>query len=211
MDVLKTIKELKEQPFGQVALPGNLNNEEYRLVLLTKECGDKPELMEMLGRWRKENERWFDTIFKITLEGTTQWFRNLVTGAPDRLLFLIEINGKHIGHVGLFRFNFKDMTCEVDNIIRGEKGYPGLMESAIRTMMAWGRETLGLKSYTLHAGSINKRALRLYSRLGFIVKNRVPLVRTEKGDRIEWVKAPPGYTGEIKWYTLEMALAPVKE
>ena len=78
-----------------------------------------------------------------------------------------DLNGIAIGHVGLYRFDFDRKTCEIDNIIRGEKGIPGVMTSAITALCRWGEEELGIQAYTLRCKVDNTKALALYKRCGF--------------------------------------------
>lgn len=194
-EVLAKISELKHLRFGEVTIDCRFNNFDYTLLLLTSDCSEDQSLMELIGRWRQENENWFQAIFKVTLEGTTKWFKNNLINAPDRLLFIIKIGNEYIGHVGLFRFNFEKLTCEIDNIVRGEPSYPGVMGDAIISMMSWGKEILGLKGYTLQTFYENERAVKLYKKLGFVGVKRDPLVKVVSKDRIEWLPAPKNFTG----------------
>jgi RimJ/RimL family protein N-acetyltransferase len=130
-----------------------------------------------------------------------------VVETPDRLLFMISVNGAYLGHVGLFRFEFDDRTCEIDNIVRGESGYPGLIEDAIANMMRWGSNRLGLKGYTLQTFSNNERSLSLYTRLGFREVKRVPLLKIEVEGGVEWVDAPADYRGPVERSNVFMVLS----
>ncbi len=202
--ILAQIKQLKDTRFGEVVIPCSLNATAYQLVLLTRDCEMDVGMMTLLGKWRKDNESWFQAIFPVSLERTTRWFQSGVIGAPDRLLFMIKVGDNFIGHVGLFRFNFANNSCEIDNIVRGEKGFPGIMGSAILQMMAWGKETLGLSTYTLETTSDNERALKLYAQLNFVEVRREPLFLNPSADHVEWIPVPAGYTGEIKRYNVFM-------
>jgi RimJ/RimL family protein N-acetyltransferase len=75
----------------------------------------------------------------------------------------------YFGHIGLFKFNYNKRRCEIDNIVRGiENIHPGAMETSIRTMMKWARESLGVVDLYLKVFSDNERALHLYKKLGFV-------------------------------------------
>jgi GNAT acetyltransferase-like protein len=205
--VVALLGAMKQRQFGDVKLRGSHAGEEFQLVPLTADCADDARLMDLLGRWRESAETWFQAIFPVTLEGTTRWVRHSVVNESDRVLFLVDVEGKHFGHVGLYRFDFESMHCEIDNIVRGVPGHPGLFESAIDVMMAWGRATLGLVGYTLQTTSDNRRALSLYARLGFEETRRQPLIQLTNGDRSEWVSAPVDYDGAITRYAVYMKLA----
>jgi len=205
--MIEKIKGLNNNIFGTIGScwhqwEGN-SLREISMSLLTERCANNNELMELLGRWRKENEFWFAATFPVSLEGTRKWFIEQVIN-QSRLLFLITSNGKPIGHVGLFRFNFETGFCEIDNIVRGEPDVKGLMETAIKEMMQWGRNNLDIKQYGLQTASDNERALRLYERLGFIETKREPMILVEKGNRKEW--QPTTETDNIKRYTVFMEL-----
>jgi RimJ/RimL family protein N-acetyltransferase len=205
--ILTKIQELKHASFGKVVIDCNFNNLRYSLVLLTADCSNNKDLMELIARWRKENEMWFADQFKVTTEGTIKWFKEKVIETPDRLLFIIKVHNDYIGHVGLFRFDFESITCEIDNIVRGEPQYPGIMGNAIIHMMNWGKTILELKGYSLKVLSDNERAMRLYKRLGFVEAKRIPLVCIRGDDRVEWIEAPNGYNQMIERYYIVMILS----
>jgi len=191
--VKKKIKTLKQLPYQTFSINCTFNELTYKLHLLTAQCEQDVHLMELLGRWRKNNEMWFSAIFKVTTQGTTKWFKNLLIEEEDRLLFMIQVQNQYIGHIGLYRFDFDTMICEIDNIIRGETGYKGIIQNAIAYMMQWGKKNLGIKGYRLQASSKNPRALNLYQRLNFFEEKREPVVCVKEGSRIEWVNAPLDY------------------
>ena len=190
----RKIAELKNASFGSTLLRGEHGGTTFSLVLLTADKASDLELMRLLSDWRSAHEQWFQAIFKITVEGTARWYRNQLIETPDRLLFLVESAGRYLGHAGLFRFDFGDDSCEIDNIVRGAAGRPGIMEAAIEVMMAWGERELGIRGYRLQTFADNARALKLYERLGFREISRKPLVSKQSGERIEWVEgeAAPG-------------------
>lgn len=202
--VLNQIKQLKYSSFGDVSLQFFHDKKKHQLILLTKDCVEDEQVINNLAKWRKMHQKWFPAQFKVTLEGTKKWLKERVIEAPDRLLFLIKADNRYIGHIGLFRFNFKEMYCELDNIVRGEPLYPGIITTAIAEMMAWGKKTLGIKFYELQTASDSERALKLYSKLGFIEVKRSPLIQIKRKDRIEWVDAPKNYRGTIKRFNVFM-------
>jgi len=207
---LATIARLKSLPFGSTRLATSHRDAPLSLVLLTSDKGDDRELLTLLSDWRRRHEDWFLAVFPVTVDGTARWYRDRLILAPDRLLFMIEAGGEYLGHVGLFRFDFADGTCEIDNIVRGSDRLPGVMEPAIRLMMAWGRRELGVTGYRLQTFSNNERAQRLYTKLGFRETARAPLVRVVDGERSEWVDAPAG-RGPIERYNVFMSDAGADE
>lgn len=193
------IRDLKGKPFGDIVEPDQLapiDNAHapipFTLKLLTAECAHNAQIMQDLGRWRKANEFWFQAIFPITAEGTVRWFETQVTAQRDRLLFLVDVAGQSVGHVGLFRFECETDACEIDNIVRGEREHPGAMSAACQTLMRWGRRELGIRHYKLQTYSDNVRALAMYRRMGFVETSRTPMKRVVSGTRVDWLPLEPG-------------------
>jgi RimJ/RimL family protein N-acetyltransferase len=174
-------------------------------VLLTMDSHGDSRIIRLLARWRKKHEKWFPSQFPVSETRTASWLKKQVLDHPGRLLFMLRVHDIYMGHLGLFRFDFEKKTCEIDNIIRGRAGYPGLMACAISTMMAWGQTTLGLSGYTLQTTSDNTKALRLYESLGFAETKRIPLIYTKTEEGGEWLPAPAGQQ-KIKRYDVYMRL-----
>lgn len=204
IQILSTIARLKQAPFGSMDLVSRESKNPLILRLLTTQSVYDTGIVRLLGRWRKKHEYWFPAQFPVSMKRTASWLQNRVINEPDRLLFMIDIHGTYRGHVGLYRFDFDTNSCEIDNIVRGRAGRKGMMAEAIQLMMRWGRETLGLTSYTLQTTSDNTRALSLYARLGFVETKRIPLVYTKTPDGGEWTIAPDGYTKRIKRFDVYM-------
>lgn len=103
---------------------------------------------------------------------------------------MVDDKGEPIGHIGLFRFDFKKRFCEIDNVIRGEAGGKGLMTLALQALMTWAREALQVEDFYLRVMSNNTHALSYYERAGFEEILRVPLVRMDNDDgSMVWVSA----------------------
>lgn len=204
--VVQKIKKLKYNFFQNTKIDCIFKNQKYELFLLTKDCINKPKIIKLLAKWRKKHEQWFPSQFKVTLSETKKWLRDKVINAPDRLLFIINIDDEYIGHIGLFRFNFNDTACEIDNIVRGVNKYPGIMQNAISHLLQWGKKELLLKNYTLKTSSDNHKALKLYKKLGFISYKEVPLIQVSKKGCKKWMPAPKNYKGLIKKHQIYMKI-----
>jgi len=194
-EVISKISSLKSVRFGDVCVGGELNEDNYEILLLTRDRAADRKIIDLLGKWRKENEAFFLAQFEVTFERTLAWYYAQLIDKPDRLLFIIRTGSGYVGHAGLFRFDFARRSCEIDNIVRGEKSYPGIMGASILSMMKWGKETLGLEGYTLKVLGDNKRAVRLYEKLGYEETGRIPLVLVSGKDGHEWTEAPEGWEG----------------
>jgi RimJ/RimL family protein N-acetyltransferase len=148
------------------------------------------ETAPILARWRETANPFFPSQFPVTLEGTQRWLIKGVLETTDRILFWVKTpDGKPVGHVGLFRFDFDKNSTEVDNIVRGEEGVlPGVMQTAIDAMLGWTFGALGIQTTTLRVMSDNVRAINLYQRLGYMEIARVPLKREDDGAVVHWVE-----------------------
>ena len=83
----------------------------------------RPESTALLAKWREKANPFFPSQFPVTLEGTHRWLVKGLLETADRILFWVKTaDGRPVGHVGLFRFDFENKSVEVDNIVRGEEG-----------------------------------------------------------------------------------------
>ena len=204
--ILLKIKKIKSLSFGKTTINCFFNNQKYKLILITKDCIKNRDIIRLLAKWRKKHQSWFQAQFKVTVKGTKIWLEKKVIETPDRLLFLIDINNNFIGHIGFFRFNFKNYNCEIDNVVRGEPGHPGIIQNGLKYLMEWGKKNLFIKNYILETTSDNQRAISLYTKLGFAEFKRIPLIQTNKNGYNEWIEAPKNYKKDIKRYNVYMKI-----
>lgn len=162
---------------------------------------ENKKIVKLLGKWREQNSRWFD-IFKVTEEGTKKWLKEKVIDCDDRILFLIKtMDGLVVGHIGFYRFDFKDYSCELDNVMRGEKTeIPGLMTYVTKTILDWAFERLKLKSITLRTFSDNEKAIALYERCGFKKVKDIPLEKIVGKDSVRWEEITDGRPAVVDRY-----------
>lgn len=162
------------------------------LVPICKETITNNVEIELLAKWRKENSFAFPTQFPVSLRGTKEWVKNSLVGDKTRILFFIKTNTKDkilIGHMGLHSFNFRDNTCEIDNVVRGVKDYfPGIMTLSLIALLNWTKKKLNPKHIYLKVFSDNNKAIRLYKRCGFKEINKIPLKKTEKNNAVIWIE-----------------------
>lgn len=190
--VLKIFRLLKQEQVTVTApiipIYNQANFIGYLRVISQSAYDDKDEI-RLLAKWRHASQVWFPAQFTVTEEGTRDWVQKKLIDAEDRILFFIETpNGKPIGHVGLFRFNFSEFACEIDNVIRGETYIPGIMTSAIVTLIAWAKKYLKVKKIYLEVFSDNSRAFKLYQRCDFVEIKRIPLKKEKQNGRVSWIE-----------------------
>ena len=175
-----------------------------RLEPISWADAQRPEATILLAEWRAKANPFFPSQFIVTLEGTHRWLVKGLLETADRILFWVKTaDGRPVGHVGLFRFDFENRSVEVDNIVRGEEGVlPGVMRTAIAAMLDWAFDALGCEATTLRVMSDNDRAIRLYRRLGYVEIDRVPLKREQEGAVVHWVEveSPEGDPATARYF-----------
>src|SRR5258706_8149671 len=95
------------------------NERKLRLYVISKTQTESDLVIRILAQWRDKANVWFPSQFPVTIEGTKKWAQEQLLNKRDRILFFVEIQGGEdnpFAHVGLYRFDFKKRTCEIDNI-----------------------------------------------------------------------------------------------
>lgn len=156
---------------------------------LTKSTVNNSKQIKLLAKWREENSFAFPTQFKVTLEGTKKWTEGLIK-EPSRILFFIEtldIKPRLIGHIGLFTFDFRERSCEIDNVVRGDKKLiKGIMTLALNSLVYWTLYSLKPYKIYLKVLSDNKHAVKFYQKNNFKKVKLIPLKKIVKEGMIIW-------------------------
>jgi perosamine synthetase len=185
---MKAAATVEETFVRGLPLPGG-----GHLVPVAEVHADDAELHSTLSAWRSANAFAFPTRFPVTEAGTARWLRVGLLDVADRILFLVlDRHGRRIGHLGLGGAAAADGSCEIDNVVRGVAGAPGLMSDALRAVCDWAERDLGASRVFLRVLDENAHAITFYERLGFVAEDRIPLTRIVDGDRLSLVEAGPG-------------------
>ena len=161
------------------------------LVPVSRAHAADERLIAALARWRVANEFAYPTRFPVTLAGTGAWLRERVLAAPERMMFLVhDASGRPIDHAGFVADG--DRTLKLDNVMRGERGAPGIMTAAVTALLRWADRTLEPVAVRLPVFAHNGHAIRFYRRIGFHDAGLVPLRRLELGERVEYVPLADG-------------------
>lgn len=152
-----------------------------RIRPITEDILTEETEIELLSNWRAESKEWFATQFDVTTKSTKEWLEKRILPDPHRILFIVETEDHQpIGQVGLCNINEKEKTCELDNILRGNRAqFPGWMYHACRTLLTWSFQVLNMKTVYLDVLADNKRAIGLYHKLGFEETGVVPLQKVD--------------------------------
>ncbi len=208
LEILHNIKHQIPETRAHTLIPVYDNGVRVaHLRLITSADLGRPELIQLLAKWRTVHEHWFPAQFKVTAEGTKRWLELGVLECKDRILFMLEDErNQPIGHMGFYRFNFAERHCEIDNVVRGEAAKPGIMTPALQALMRWGLDVFQPAELRLSTYAENDKAISLYKRCGFEPYDKTPLVASRTPERVDWVPAKAGQEGER--YSLWMRFKP---
>ncbi|MEM6812437.1 MAG: GNAT family N-acetyltransferase [Pseudomonadota bacterium] len=189
-NIWKEIKNLKtgEPEDGKIILENDGQKMGY-LLPIGEEHKNNDEIIKLLSNWRENSQKYFPSQFKVTEEGTKNWLQKALIEAADRILYLVyDERDKPVGHVGLFRFDYQNQSCELDNIVRGDdSASKGIMTIACNALMQDSFSRYGLDKMYLRVFSDNDRAISLYKNLGFQEIQRVPMTKQEENDQVVWL------------------------
>lgn len=89
----------------------------------------------------------------------------------SRKIFLIELNGKPVGQVGLLDINPLDKNAGL-YILIGEKKYwgKGIGSKAMEFILDYGFNKLNMHKIWLEVHARNKNAIKLYEKFGFVIE-----------------------------------------
>jgi RimJ/RimL family protein N-acetyltransferase len=149
-----------------------------------------PQDVRLLTVWRNRHVQRFLTEFVATDERTAAWLTGTIHANGSKLLFMLDApDGTRLGHLGIGFIDWRRGYGEADAIVSGGASPPGLMKLALRTLLCWAREQLGLAHLAVRVRSDNP-ALEFYCRVGFVEMLRVPLLAEHVADGIVWCEAP---------------------
>ena len=136
-----------------------------------------PRYIQLLYKWRGENQEGFRDEFENNIKKTENWFDDILLPREDRLLFFVHsLDDKPIGHIGVSTFDFDKMSCEIDNVVRGVKNeYRGIMSYATKTVIGWNRNILKVNDIYLRVFSENQHEIQFYERNNFVKQYNIPV------------------------------------
>ncbi len=157
------------------------------LRALTEEAAATPVLIDKLAQWRRDNQYPFLKLFTVTSAGTHRWARALLKN-DERILFIVEHEGRPVGHLGYGHFG---RGLEICDVVRGEPAPPDLMLSALGTLIEWGR-SVRIEGFHLHVAADATAAIRLYHRAGFVPTGLIPLRKDGRNGNTVWTPTDEG-------------------
>jgi RimJ/RimL family protein N-acetyltransferase len=180
------ISDLKVSTFEAAVEKAIALSDDVRLVPIGDWVFGRLPLIADMAEWRQKNMQMFCAKFESTPAKTEEYLRSASVGQPNRILFHIFENDRMVGHLGLSKIT--ESTAELDNVMRGvEVHTKALMERSINSLCQWAKDQLGLVSVDLQVVDINAKAIALYQRCGFSLKDSNALMATQVGDVTQFV------------------------
>jgi RimJ/RimL family protein N-acetyltransferase len=104
----------------------------------------------------------------LTMEEEVRWF-NDYRAKVDEEIYAIEVNGDHVGNVGLHNIDRRNRKASI-GIVIGEKASwsKGYGTDAMRTVLRYAFRDLRLHKVNLDVIDYNERAIRVYEKCGFV-------------------------------------------
>ncbi len=167
------------------------NEKEFYLVPFSKLDLVDDYSIQLLKVWRETNQFAYPTRFQVTIEGTKQWLEKGVLLNDDRILFwVVNTNFEKLGHIGVVKVLNKNQL-EIDNVLRGVSGVPGLMAKAMNTLEVLVEEEFSLENITLRVLESNNHAVRFYEKLDYSVNEVIPLIEVRNGENLNLIPGSP--------------------
>jgi RimJ/RimL family protein N-acetyltransferase len=136
-----------------------------RVILRPLERGD----LERCVRWINDPDvtRYLGKTFPFSFYQEEKWFEKMSEDKNTKI-FAIEVDGTHIGTIGLHDMNRKDNNVDL-GILIGEKEYwgKGCGTDAIKTLLRFVFHQMNFHRVYLTVYDFNKRAIRCYEKCGF--------------------------------------------
>jgi hypothetical protein len=209
---LHIIESIKKSNFDEIDFQISISNQlgiviGYLKPITYKLIGSDENLVPLLTKWRKMFKKFFLTQFIPSNERTQRWLEEVVLKRHDRLLFIIYTDELlPIGNFGICNVN--DISFELDNLIRGEKGGDSrLIYYAEISLLHWAFLNLQSQFSTLHVFSSNSKTIALHKEVGFKVTKEYPLRRetNEEGEILYSITEES--TGDVDFSYLEMSIS----
>ncbi|MDA0713462.1 MAG: GNAT family protein [bacterium] len=102
-------------------------------------------------------------------EALAEQYLNMLVTDPKRKTYAIEVNGQHVGNIGLKDYNEEFKRCEIFVEV-GEADFrsKGVGKAAIAILLDYAFDALNLKEIRLEVLEFNSAAIHVYRKLGFV-------------------------------------------
>ena len=145
-----------------------------------------PEVLKLTGSVHGD-EAEADPDDSARVEQLRQWYRER-NAQPDRLDLAVvdKASSECVGEVVLNEWDAGNRSCNFRTLLGPSGRDRGLGTEAVRMIVGYGFEQLGLHRISLQVYAFNPRARHLYEKVGFIAEG---VLREELRYRDQWVDA----------------------
>ncbi|MGX5846518.1 GNAT family N-acetyltransferase [Mesorhizobium sp. PL10] len=130
--------------------------------------------LETILDWRNRDDArvWFKTSDKIDLAAHIAWYKSYLK-KPNDLFFLVEANGQPAGQCAIYDIDENTRSAEVGRfLVAPEMAGKGYIGRSCAEIVRFGTQFLNLSYLFLEVMEQNTKAIRLYTREGFIEEGR---------------------------------------
>lgn len=146
-------------------------------------------LVSDLTTWRNVNVSAYPTQFCATIESTRNWLQEGVLNNRGRIMFLVvDPCGHCFGHLGFNNCLNDERSFEVDNVVRGLDGHPGLFSRALDALCNWAYTSFPVNTLILRVMSDNREAIKFYRALGWLCVREIPLMKLESRESVRYLE-----------------------
>jgi RimJ/RimL family protein N-acetyltransferase len=176
-------------------------------IISLRVIDDSPETIKLSTIWRKNNLQWFHTEFSPTEEKSQKWIKKILDD-PQRILFMIFLDGKKIGQTGLSTYVESENSIDVTGTIKDKSVKDHrIMEYARKALIRWAFEYLDVSKVIIRHFSDNYKAINLSERCGLLPINSIPMKRKIINNELSWRKTTLNSDKEIaEKYLIEMGI-----
>lgn len=166
-------------------------------IISLRVIDDSPETIKLSTIWRKNNLQWFHTEFSPTEEKSQKWIKKILDD-PQRILFMIFLDGKKIGQTGLNTYVESENSIDVTGTIKDKSVKDHrIMEYARKALIRWAFEYLDVSKVIIRHFSDNYKAINLSERCGLLPINSIPMKRKIINNELSWRKTTLNSDKEI--------------
>ena len=166
-------------------------------IISLRVIDDSPETIKLSTIWRKNNLQWFHTEFSPTEEKSQKWIKKILDD-PQRILFMIFLDGKKIGQTGLNTYVESENSIDVTGTIKDKSVKDHrIMEYARKALIRWAFEYLDVSKVIIQHFSDNYKAINLSERCGLLPINSIPMKRKIINNELSWRKTTLNSDKEI--------------
>lgn len=146
--------------------------------------GEKVDLVAVSPQYLEQYHRWINDPdvtemlgvdrMPMSMQDERVWLERAIDPHSEGKVFtILTKKGRPIGNIGFNHLTFRNRHGTI-GIMIGEKELwdKGYGTDAIKTLLRFGFEELGLRRIELYVDSLNERALACYKKCGFVLEGR---------------------------------------